>query len=140
MLKNKSPEDINRVSNEGLFTELTPKEASGIEGGAALNIFQVNKLGGPKETVCLYVNGEQIWKGETNTAINQFKAFQFSAYVELKKVKEASGNCGGDECGDVIGAFSLSAGPVGGSDFLQPIQPDPNNPPIYQVIGQNFGP
>ncbi len=33
MLKNKSLEDINRLGNDELFTELTPKEGAAIGGG-----------------------------------------------------------------------------------------------------------
>ncbi len=38
MLKNKSLENINRVANEELFTDLTPKEASVMVGGSTITL------------------------------------------------------------------------------------------------------
>ena len=74
MLKNKSLEDINRVANDELFTELTPKEASVIEGGKVFYLTKIEGLPGfdqgqmfnPVEKVCVTLNDNFVWKGEVN--------------------------------------------------------------------------
>lgn len=98
MLKNKSLEDINRVGNDELFTELTPKEAAVIEGGGILTLEDVTWLSTtdpePSE-VCIYVAGTDtlLYQGPIANAVNRRTNVR-GARVTLTADCCESGPCG----------------------------------------------
>ncbi len=130
MLKNKSPEDINRVGNGGLFTELTPKESAVIEGGSVI-LFQslACPFGTCQDPIDILVNGNKIVEGLTRDNQGEklpgFANFLGSANVEMR--------CPG-ECGDNLIATVTVPG-AGDQTGSLAGQKDRN---IYQISWSTF--
>ena len=122
MLKNKSPEDINRVSNEELFTELTPKEASVIEGGATAVFLGMTRLPTDDETYSLYLNGEPFWKGKAGTSTFIQKGFDPLGILQLRT--GGDGSCSQEK---VIGEIYLSDVRFGTLGNTINVENDPND-------------
>ncbi len=141
MLKNKSPEDINRVNNKDLFTELTPSEAAFIEGGARYQFHFVDTS--VEADLCVKVAGVTIWTGKSNEKLEAgLKPLGDGAFSGIDKVEvfasSESGPCGGgDKCGILLGTIpisTLSFGPRLDTFNYKPGEGDPLSG-AYTVAG-----
>lgn len=94
MLKNKSLEDINRVANDELFTELTPEEGAVIEGGLFTLVSTIQAIEADADffsddDTYITINGDKLWgpksfsTGQTRTVNRGLETSGFSARVQL---------------------------------------------------------
>ncbi len=140
MLKNKSPEDINRVSNETLFTELTPKEAAVIEGGSIFELYNVQLLGTTDmRQVCVGVNDTIIWSGSSvgDLADDPIASGSFIGRGRVKLYEQGvtTGSCDQQTstCGELIASFPVgrNTGPMRGTVNYRP---DESGPTLSFVV------
>ncbi len=115
MLQNKSLADFDCVSDEQLFTELTPEEGAVVEGGANLQLRYLFANKPPQNDPIIRVGGTDAFaRDNVNTTKSIFKTLEYSGDTTLS-IWDADPGLNND---DLIAFVNLGPTPTNGIKFL----------------------